>query len=631
MAEVRALVRAGGDVEPRELKFCINGDEPDFVIRTEPFAEWGLGPVEDRLLDLLDIAGAIFAVDGQVTRGGLSRPNFGDRWRRTADMVIDVREPAFWGQAAIRDALTEAVGFLTDDAWSFTFRKCAAEAPKHDYLDFSGPSSAEPDAETVLLFSGGLDSLAGAIETLEREPGRVVLVTHRSANKIISRQDKLAAHLRQRYGSRVAYVPIRANLKNRPAPERTQRSRSFLFAAFGYVIANISGAKRLHFWENGVVSQNLPFSPQIIGTMATRTTHPLVLRKFEDLFNLVGGSRFEVRNEYEWLTKKEVIQKLQANDAADLIETAVSCNEVIKRTVEHTHCGACSQCLDRRFGILAAGLGKHEPDAIYETPVLTGARQGPRSKIMALEWTRHAVRLSTAEPTEFLERFGSELDRIARGYPDLSASEVMRRSLALHKRHGEAVTQVLVEERKRLSLQDPTGKLPPTCLLIAWMTDDPDPDALPRLGRGAEALDDQLSIASPDDDEGDGLYVTLVQSGSRRFFEVRDLGTVFGAPAGPVFALHPLHDGDRRSGLAKEEFRFVLGSRLIPEGGRSKSAVAQNIKRCRKLLAEFYQETYGERPKDDLLIQTKRGWGYRLDPTATLVRTDEAHRRAAVK
>ena len=55
----------------------------------------------------------------------------------------------------------------------------------------------------------------------------------------------------------------------------------------GFIAARMVGATRVRFFENGVVSANLPISPQVIGTMATRTTHPLALRYFNELLALI--------------------------------------------------------------------------------------------------------------------------------------------------------------------------------------------------------------------------------------------------------------------------------------------------------------------------------------------------------
>jgi hypothetical protein len=126
---------------------------------------------------------------------------------------------------------------------------------------------------------------------------------------------------------------------------------------------------------------------------------------------------------------------------------------------------------------------------------------------------------------------------------------------------------------------------------------------------------------SPDADvaRSNGLRVHLTRQGVVRIIEVEGLGMVSGAPAGPVFALQPLHQTDRAAGRAPADHRYVSGAHLIPEAGASKSAVTQNVKRCRGELAQFYREINGHSPEDDLLVQNRKGRGYRLDPYATLV------------
>ena len=49
------------------------------------------------------------------------------------------------------------------------------------------------------------------------------------------------------------------------------------------------GARRVRFFENGVVSLNLPIGRQVVGAMATRTTHPLGLRRLGKILSLVAG------------------------------------------------------------------------------------------------------------------------------------------------------------------------------------------------------------------------------------------------------------------------------------------------------------------------------------------------------
>lgn len=622
MGNVRLTSRKPGRATPKTFSFDVNGADASFEIAAERIAGWNLVPVDDRSLDLLDVAGAVFAADGLVPRGGLIRPEFGDAWRRDLTLDIALRDPAFWNRSEVNRALTSAIEFLTDDQISFTFRKQTAAPPKQDYLDFETSTDRPTEGAHVVLFSGGLDSLAGALETLARERGKVILVTHRSAPKITARQNDLVQELRRRNRGRVHHVPITATFRNQVSKERTQRSRSFLFAAFGYVIARIVGADRLNFFENGIVSHNLLLSPQIIGTMATRTTHPFALRNFEKLLGLIEDRPFVVRNGFEWLTKTEVVGKLRDHGASDLIAQAVSCNHVYDRTRKQTHCGACSQCLDRRFGILAAGLQDHEPDTIYETSILTGARDGSRSKVMALEWTRHAIRLATIDAAGLQERFGGEIARIARGYPEMPGREVLRRVLDLHIRHGRSIWQALDAATKAHSGDLVLGSLPKTSLLRAFLAETDQSPVMPNVD---VAKPDVAALAPPidwpenDRAVDDGLVVAMSCTGRRRRLEVKGLGIVEGAPAGPAFALRPQFERDRVDGLAPEDHRHVRAGHMAPEGGPSKSSVTQNVRRCRTELAELYRAVRGAPPEADLLIQNRRNLGYRLDPKTQLI------------
>src|SRR5205823_6879193 len=108
----------------------------------------------------------------------------------------------------------------------------------------------------------------------------------------------------------------------------TQRTRSFLYTAVGATVSRMLGLDALRFYENGVVSLNLPIAGQVVGTRATRTTHPRVLAGFQELVGAVGGSAFKVANDFLWNTKAEVIKGIVDAGCADLIAASVSCAHV---------------------------------------------------------------------------------------------------------------------------------------------------------------------------------------------------------------------------------------------------------------------------------------------------------------
>src|SRR5690606_28581964 len=122
--------------------------------------------------------------------------------------------------------------------------------------DFSGDESwAFYEPERVLMFSGGLDSVAGAAE-MAVAGHNLVLVSHRSHAVLSKRQRDLFQELNRRYDVQMLHVPVWINKKKGLDREDTQRTRSFLFTALGTLVGQSLGAKGVRLFENGVVSLN---------------------------------------------------------------------------------------------------------------------------------------------------------------------------------------------------------------------------------------------------------------------------------------------------------------------------------------------------------------------------------------
>ena len=120
-------------------------------------------PPQATAADLVHLAVAIFTADLRVAR------RFGnDRWSRELLVHLPVSDVSLWERS--RSMLKGVVEFLTGDSWDFVFRpKAGARTP---------PLRPRPlDADAVCLFSGGLDSLVGAIDLLASGK-RVALVGH---------------------------------------------------------------------------------------------------------------------------------------------------------------------------------------------------------------------------------------------------------------------------------------------------------------------------------------------------------------------------------------------------------------------------------------------------------------------
>jgi hypothetical protein len=424
------------------------------------------------LVDLLEIAAYVYCADQTTTRGGPTSQDFGAAWRRRFEFHIPVREPDLWSSKPVRTALCETLGFLSDDEYEFNFKRLRKEQPVARYLDFSLDPDAGFQAEEVMLFSGGLDSLGGAVHEVLDEKRSVALVSHRSSPKIDAKQQQLMRDFAARSSRKPLHVPIWVNKEKALGREFTQRSRSFLFAALGAVVARLFDLWRIRFYENGVVSINLPISAQVVGGRATRTTHPRVLNGFAEIFSAVFEKPFAVENPFRWKTKAEVVEVIRAAGCGDLVRHAVSCTHVWDMTTLHTHCGKCSQCIDRRFATLAAGCtGKEDPPEMYEVDLLRGERPPGHSRTMLESYVSTAKRVRSMNDSAFFAAFG-EAHRVIRHVRGMSADGAAVAMLDLYRRHAAAVFKVITDSMAAHASEIASGSVPSSCLLILALPDE---------------------------------------------------------------------------------------------------------------------------------------------------------------
>lgn len=623
MPSVVATTPAGRNV----LSIHFDGRAKNFDLDLSGVSASADGDIDAAAWDLLEIACTVSAADGAVARGGPMRSDLGAAWRRSFEFTIPVRRLEIWSSEAMRGALVDAVAFLTDDHVSFSFTQMARVSPCPQTSLFGKEFGSPFRASEVILFSGGLDSLAGALERLASGPEQVLLVTHRSAQKAIPRQDRLGHELSRRFPRQVLHAQIRATRARARTRESTQRSRSFLFAALGYVLARVFDAPRICFYENGVVSHNLPISPQVIGTMATRTTHPAALRKLAKVLDLIadheGQPRIALANPFAWLTKTEVVSRLVNHGGAHLIRSTVSCTRLRRQSRSRTHCGACSQCIDRRFAMVAAGAVAHDPADAYLTDVFVGAREDDQSRTMALDWTRTYWKLADTDLLGFFTQFSGELTRIVAGHPELERKAAVAKAHDLQRRQSLAVRQafssVLAHEGQRLL----EGKLPATSLLrmgtTALLGEQPVAAFSAATTNRADGTEDVPARPRPARDAGLLPLEVAFHDGPRGpEVDVRRLATLVGQQARLVHALRPAFTEDRAERTPRDAYRYTEGAQIHPAGANAAKMCAMRI---RASLAKAYAEIEGARPVGPLLIQSKQRTGFRLDPTITEVAT----------
>lgn len=440
----------GGLIPPKttpgtSLKLNILGAEDENVLlRIEDLNRSFYRTIDPQFLDLVEIAAYVYSADQATTRCRVDADRFGEDWRRDFHFHIPVRSPALWKSPEVISALTDLLTFLSDDHFTFNFSPSKKKAGyEQQYLGFENESHDGRAFDRVVMFSGGLDSLAGAMEEILTEKNRVVLVTHISTPKNNGFLASLKSQIASRAGqAKPHHVHVRASKVKRLGKEYTQRTRSFLFASFGATIARMLKLESLRFYENGVVSLNFPLSAQVIGARATRTTHPKVLQGFERLFSAIGGGAFKVENPFLQDTKAGVIKRLAALGCSEMLQTSISCAHTWERTKQHTHCGMCSQCIDRRIAMVAADASAYDPLDRYAHDIFIDDRPKDEDKMMLAGYLDRATKAEGLRSVaDLLVTFPQVVDALPHipGGPTKAAEKVF----SLYQQHAEEVRLAL--------------------------------------------------------------------------------------------------------------------------------------------------------------------------------------------
>jgi len=398
------------------------------------------------LEDLLYIAVYIFGADTTVSRG-TKKDVFAERWRRHFSMVLPVSDISFWSSPSIQDKLVDMLSWLTGDMFTFTFVPRSASTERQQMIELRDVEDTLSKGDAVVMFSGGLDSLAAVLEVLSA--GHYpVLVSHRPAAVISKRQTNLVDCLRKTHQDWVfPHVNMWVNHSGKRPADHNQRSRSFLFTCLGAVVAKLLGVNEVRLCDNGVVSINLPQSPQNVATLLSRSTHPKYLRQVQDFLREVCDSpELAITNTLALKTKREVVELISECGHPELIQEAVSCSHTEGQTKLHRHCGVCSQCIDRRFATMGAGLEKYDLQERYKKNIFIDALSEGEERARVDEYLRFAENLrSLVDAEDLFSEYPELIDCIPRDEDVVEYGESISRML---QKHQESVWQVVRQQLK---------------------------------------------------------------------------------------------------------------------------------------------------------------------------------------
>lgn len=416
-------------------------NEPNVKIYLPDFVR-GVFYLPPRILDLLEIAAYVFAADRSTFRGSKNALEY-QSWARSFHFVVRVRDHEFWQNSSASSKLCEALSFMAGDReYNFDFQPGHSTSPTS--LFDSEEFKIEPQTDnSVVLFSGGLDSLAGIVERLETTDEQICLVSHRSQPGMERTQNRLLRALNERYPERLKHYKFKCSLKGVRAREETQRTRGFLYAAIAYALSHALSENRTFFvYENGVTTINFPKRQDMVNARSSRTTHPKTITLLEEFFSELEESKVRALTPFLWKTKTDIFKIITNFGREDLITSSVSCSKTFQNLEQATHCGQCSQCIDRRFAAYGAGVDEIDESGIYASDFIQQSVKG-EVKTTLVDYVRQARDFATWNIDHFYMEMLDELGDLTDYVTDLSEEEAVEHISNLCRRHGQQVLEAI--------------------------------------------------------------------------------------------------------------------------------------------------------------------------------------------
>lgn len=309
--------------------------------------DWSLsafGEVGTEAKDLARIAMAAYLADRTKKRSSTY-------FSRRMEIVVHLDDPGRFLSPAGR-RLVDLLLWLTGDAWTLT--------PVANKSTVAKQAATAVARDEVMLVSGGLDSLCGAVAAFESQSSRLHLGHRDQTGAIVRSQEALAASLGEWDAT---FTWQRVRLVPKVTREHSTRSRSLLFMSLAVAAATAASTARVVVPENGFTSLNPPMLPSRGGALSTKSTHPWTFRQANALLKELAIP-VVLENPYRFQTKGAMLRVAFEAGGKDFLRMAtetISCSKLdgglgYKGGSPNVNCGLCIACLVRRGAFIGAGL-----------------------------------------------------------------------------------------------------------------------------------------------------------------------------------------------------------------------------------------------------------------------------------
>lgn len=326
---------------------CLLGEHLKFS--TDELSSYFLNSWQEIVFDALLVAAAVEFCDRSQ-----SRPLH--YWMRDFILRIPVHDPGHWNRFGVKNALYEALSFLTGDRWQIEFVHRKKKQMQPMQSSFEMPS----ESRAIIPFSEGMDSLAVA-GLMSKQYGQNQLVRVRLGPKVSAASSKL--HLGEPFTS----VPYSIHPEKKH--DSSARSRGFKFATISGLSAYLANVETVIVPESGQGALGPALIP-VGQTYQDYRNHPLFTARMSKYFGELLNYKVSYKFPRIWQTKGETLRDYVAafpND--DSWAKTKSCwQQARQASVSGTwrQCGICAACMLRRLSVHAAGLVEDKAVYVWE-------------------------------------------------------------------------------------------------------------------------------------------------------------------------------------------------------------------------------------------------------------------------
>ncbi|RPI13293.1 MAG: hypothetical protein EHM58_18735 [Ignavibacteriae bacterium] len=405
--------------------------------------------LSNNVKDLLEIASFVYAADRMTYRGDINSVEY-NKWSRSFHFIIKVRDFEFWNQSTVKIKLSKALKFISGDKdFSFTFEK---DRPIHenDLFDKEEFKFNPINKIKVILFSGGLDSLSGVLDSLINSNNDICLVSHKSSQPGITHtQKEIVKRLKKDFPNRFEHYLFKCNLTRIRAAEETQRTRSFLYSCIAFALSTAYSKNEFYFYENGMTSINFLDRQDLINSRASRTTHPQSLGLISD-FLKEFNPKFNICQPYFDKTKTDVVEMFKILNKEDYISSAVSCSRTFLKDENHSHCGGCSQCIERIFAVYSNSMEKYDGElGLYNFNFIKDDIPDEVIKNQIIDYVRLALEFSKMNIDNFYSKKLEDLELLSGYVNDSNEDDLVNIIFELVKRHSNQIETAIDKMRMK--------------------------------------------------------------------------------------------------------------------------------------------------------------------------------------